>query len=327
MRQRPLGTTEMTVSVLGLGCMGMSPIYGEPDEAESIATIHRAIDLGINFLDTSDAYGFGHNEKLVGRALQGRRDRVVLATKFGNLRFPDGKVGVNGRPEYVREACEKSLKRLGVEVVDLYYIHRVDPDVPVEETVGAMAQLKAEGKIRALGISEAGPATLRRAHAAHPLAALQTEYSLWCRDVEAEILPICRELGIVFVPYSPLGRGLLGGKIRSAADLAPDDRRRQHPRFMGDNLIRNVELVRALDTVAARRGCTPGQAALAWLLAQGSDIIPIPGTKRRQYLEENARAAEVTLTPEDLAELTRVFVPGAAAGLRYPPEQMKRVGI
>lgn len=312
---------------MGLGCMGMSPIYGSPDEAESIATLHRAIDLGINFLDTSDAYGFGHNEELLGRALKGRRDRVVLATKFGNLRTPDGQVGVNGRPEYVKAACEASLRRLGVDTIDLYYIHRVDPGVPIAETVGAMARLVEQGKVSALGISEAGPATLRRAHATHPMTALQTEYSLWTRDVETELLPICRELGILFVAYSPVGRGFLGGKIREAEALAPDDRRRQMPRFQGENLTHNVALLATLDAIGVRKGYTTAQVALAWLLSRGPDVIPIPGTKRRKYLEENVRAIEAVLTADDLAKLEEAFAPGVTAGERYPAAQMKRVGI
>lgn len=317
----------MRISAMGLGCMGMSPIYGSPDEAESIATLHRAIDLGINFLDTSDAYGFGHNEELLGRALKGRRDRVVLATKFGNLRTPDGQVGVNGRPEYVKAACEASLRRLGVDTIDLYYIHRVDPGVPIAETVGAMARLVEQGKVSALGISEAGPATLRRAHATHPMTALQTEYSLWTRDVETELLPICRELGILFVAYSPVGRGFLGGKIREAEALAPDDRRRQMPRFQGENLTHNVALLATLDAIGVRKGYTTAQVALAWLLSRGPDVIPIPGTKRRKYLEENVRAIEAVLTADDLAKLEEAFAPGVTAGERYPAAQMKRVGI
>jgi aryl-alcohol dehydrogenase-like predicted oxidoreductase len=324
---RQLGTAGPGVSAIGLGCMSMSPVYGQPDEAESLATIQRAIDLGVTFLDTSDMYGAGHNEELLGKALAGRRAQVVLATKFGNLRLPDGTMGVNGRPEYVFQACEASLKRLNVEAVDLYYVHRVDPSVPIEDTVGAMARLVEQGKVRHLGLSEAGPQTIRRAHAVQRIAALQSEYSLWTRDMEAEILPLCRRLGIGFVAYSPLGRGFLGGKIRELASLAANDRRRQFPRFQAENLPRNLALLEVIDRIAAAKACTPAQVALAWLLHRGRDIVPIPGTRRRVYLEENAGAAAITLSPGDLQALERAFPPGAAIGDRYPPDGMVRVGI
>jgi len=315
------------VSAIGLGCMGMSPMYGEPDEAESIATLHRAVEIGMDFLDTSDMYGNGHNEELVGRAIADRRDRVILATKFGNIRNPDGTMDVNGRPEYVAAACEASLRRLGVDCVDLYYQHRVDPNVPIEETVGAMALLVKQGKARYLGLSEAAPTTIRRAHAVHPIAALQTEYSLWTREAETQILPTCRELGIGYVAYAPLGRGFLGGKIRDLEALSDSDHRRRMPRYQAENLARNLRLLHALDELALIKGCTPAQIAIAWVLAQGIDIVPIPGTKRVSYLEENARAAEIDLSTEELGRLNHAFPPGAAAGDRYPPAGLKRVGI
>jgi aryl-alcohol dehydrogenase-like predicted oxidoreductase len=325
MQTRHIGP--LRVSAIGLGCMGMTPIYGEPDPDECIATVHRAVDLGVTMIDTADMYGGGRNEELVGRALAGRRDQVVLTTKFGNVRRPDGTPDVNGRPDYVPQACDASLKRLGVEVIDLYYLHRVDPGVPIEDTVGAMARLVEQGKVRHIGLSEAAAPTLRRAHAVHPIAALQTEYSLWSREVEAEILPACRELGIGFVPYSPLGRGFLSGTITSSAALAEGDRRREHPRFHDANLERNLGLLETLRELAAVEGCTPAQIALAWLLAQGEDIVPIPGTKRRRYLEENVAALDVRLSGADLARLDRAFPPGITAGDRYPAGQMKRVGL
>ncbi|NBJ11231.1 aldo/keto reductase [Microvirga arsenatis] len=326
MQQRRLGPLQ--VSALGLGCMGMSEFYGSGDEAESIATIHRAVELGVTFLDTADMYGVGRNEELVGRAIADRRDRVVLATKFGNVRGPNGeRLGISGKPDYVRQACEASLRRLKVDVIDLYYQHRVDPDTPIEDTVGAMADLVRQGKVRFLGLSEAGPQTIRRAHAVHPIAALQTEYSLWSRDPEDEILPLLRELGIGFVPYSPLGRGFLTGQIRSVDDLAEDDFRRNSPRFQGENFRKNLDLVREIEAMAREKGCAPSQLALAWVLAQGEDIVPIPGTKRRRYLEENVGALDVSLTPEDLARIDRIIPPGAAAGTRYPEAGMRMVGL
>jgi aryl-alcohol dehydrogenase-like predicted oxidoreductase len=325
MQKRKIGPLE--VSAIGLGCMGMTPIYGTPDPDECIATVHRAIELGITLIDTADMYGGGKNEELVGRALQGRRDKVVLATKFGNVRTPDGRPDVDGRPEYVPQACDASLKRLGVDVIDLYYQHRVDPKVPIEDTVGAMARLVEAGKVRHLGLSEAGAATVRRAHAVHPIAALQTEYSLWSRDVEPEILPTCRELGIGFVPYSPLGRGFLSGTITSLDALSENDRRRDHPRFHAENLARNVGLLDVLREIAKAHDCKPAQVALAWLLAQGDDIVPIPGTKRRTYLEENAAAVGIRLTDAERAHLAEAFPPGVTAGTRYPAGQMNRIGI
>ena len=325
MQMRQLGP--LRVSAIGLGCMGMTPVYGEPDQDECIATLHRAIDLGVTFIDTADVYGAGKNEELVGRALAGRRDQVVLASKFGNVRYPDGRRDVNGRPDYVPKACDASLKRLGVDVIDLYYLHRVDPNVPIEDTVGAMSRLVEAGKIRDLGLSEAGAATCRRAHAVHPIAALQTEYSLWSRDVEADILPACRELGIGFVAYSPLGRGFLSGTITHLESLADNDRRREHPRFEADNLERNVGLLATLRAIAEARDCTPAQVALAWLLAKGRDIVPIPGTKRRRYLEENAAAVDVRLEPDDLETLDEAFPQGVAAGERYAAGGMRRVGL
>jgi aryl-alcohol dehydrogenase-like predicted oxidoreductase len=325
--RRTLGKSSLAVSAIGLGCMSMSNVYGKGDEAESIAVIHRALDLGVNFLDSSDMYGWGQNEDLLGKALRGRRDQVVLATKFGNLRKPDGTAGVNGRPEYVPQACDASLKRLGVDTIDLYYQHRVDPSVPIEETVGAMARLVQAGKVRFLGLSEAAPATVRRAHAVHPITALQSEFSLLYRVEAEETLPTLRELGISFVAYSPLGRSLLTGSTRSAGEIPADDRRRDHPRFQDDNLKRNLALLKPLEDLARKKGCTPGQLALAWLLARGRDIVPIPGTKRKARLEENVAAAAVQLTPAEVTALQEAIPPGAAAGERYPGPAMKAVYI
>jgi aryl-alcohol dehydrogenase-like predicted oxidoreductase len=316
--QRKLGKQGLVVSALGLGCMSMSEFYGPADEQEGVATIHRALDLGVNFLDTADVYGPFKNEELVGRAIKGRRGQVILATKFGNTRLPGGKWGpVNGRPEYVRQACEASLKRLRVEVIDLYYQHRVDPTVPIEDTVGAMAELVRQGKVRYLGLSEAAPATIRRAHAVHPITALQTEYSLWSRDPEDEILPAIRALGIGFVPYSPLGRGFLTGRFRRAEDLPQDDHRLGMPRFQGENFQKNLAIVERITKIAAEKPVTPAQLALAWVLAQGQDIVPIPGTKRRTYLEQNVAAVAVRLTPEDMQRIDEAVPKGAAAGHRY----------
>jgi len=328
MRYRTLGHSSLSVSAVGLGCMGMSEFYGPRNEEESVATIHLALDRGVNFLDTADMYGAGHNEELVGRAIKGRRNDIVLATKFGNVRGRDGSfLGINGRPEYVRMACEASLRRLNVETIDLYYQHRVDANVPIEETVGAMERLVEEGKVRHLGMSEAAPATLRRAHRTHPIVALQTEYSLWSRDPEDEILPACRELGISFVAYSPLGRGFLTGRFTTAEELAPEDFRRNHPRFQGENLTRNLELVRRIEQLASKKGCKASQLALAWVLAQGEVIVPIPGTTRRAHLEENIAALEVTVAPEDLARLNEAAPKGATAGDRYPERAMKVVNL
>jgi aryl-alcohol dehydrogenase-like predicted oxidoreductase len=317
MKTRRLGQN-LEVSALGLGCMGMSEFYGTADEGEAIATIHRSLDLGVTFLDTADMYGPFTNEKLVGRAIAGRRDSVVVATKFGNVRGENGeRLGIDGSPEYVRRACDASLRRLGVEHIDLYYQHRVDKSVPIEETVGAMAELVAEGKVKRLGLSEASPQTVRRAHAVHPITALQTEYSLWTRDPEDEVLPTVRELGIGFVAYSPLGRGFLTGRFTSPADFDEDDFRSHHPRFQGENFQRNLDLVERVRAIAEEKGCTAGQLALAWVLSRGDDVVPIPGTKHVRYLEENVAAIDVELTDDDLARLEEVAPAGAAAGDRY----------
>ena len=326
MKQRKLGKQGLGVSALGLGCMGMSEFYGARDDKESIAAIHRALDLGVTLLDTADMYGCGENERLVGRAIKDRRHEVVLATKFGNVRDDRGNfLGVNGRPEYVRACCDASLRRLGVNEIDLYYQHRVDPQVPIEETVGAMSELVRTGKVHYLGLSEAAPATICRAMKVHPISALQTEYSLWTRDVEAKILPLCRELGIGFVPYSPLGRGFLTAKFKKPDDLPTGDWRRNSPRFQDGNFERNLKLAKRIEALAKRKKCTAAQLALAWVLAQGNDIVPIPGTKRRKYVAENAAALNVELTPAELKEISVAAPFGIAAGLRYPEPAMQAV--
>ncbi len=326
MQQRTLGSQGLKVSAIGLGCMGMSEFYGTSDDAQSIDTIHRALDLGVTFIDTADMYGPFTNEQLVGRAIRDRRDQVVLATKFGNERNPDGSwKGINGRPEYVRQCCDDSLRRLGVEQIDLYYQHRVDAATPIEDTVGAMAELVRVGKVRFLGLSEAAPKTIRRAHAVHPISALQTEYSLWSREPEEEILPTVRELGIGFVAYSPLGRGFLSGQIQSIDDLEQSDYRRNNPRFQGENFQKNLDLVLRIREIAAEKGITPSQLALAWLLTRSDDIVPIPGVRKRTHLEENVAAVGVTISPEELTRIDQAAPVGAAAGDRYP--DMKRVNL
>lgn len=326
MEQRALGKQGLRVSALGLGCMGMSDFYGTGDEKESISVIHRALELGVNFFDTADMYGPFTNEKLLGKALAGRRDQVILATKFGNVRGEDGSyLGISGKPDYVLKACDASLKRLGVDHIDLYYQHRVDTTVPIEDTVGAMAELVKQGKVRYLGMSEAAPDTLRRAHKVHPISALQTEYSLWSRDPEDDVLPTVRELGIGFVPYSPLGRGFLTGRYRRIEDLEPNDWRRNNPRFQGENFARNLQLVDKINELAARKKVKASQLALAWVLAQGKDLVPIPGTKHVKYLEENVAAVDIQLSPEELREIDAIAPKGAAAGTRYTEAGMKVV--
>ncbi|MBI1990444.1 MAG: aldo/keto reductase [Betaproteobacteria bacterium] len=329
MQQRKLGNNGPQVPALGLGCMGMSISYGVPNDEESIATMHRALELGVNLLVTSDAYGNGVNEELVGRAIKGRRDQFLLATKFGNLALAGGGgTGLSGgHPDYVPQACDKSLKRLGVDVIDIYGLHRVDAAVPIEDTVGAMKKLVEQGKVRYLALSEAGPQTIRCAHKVHPIVALETEYSLWSRDVEQDVLPTCRELGIGFMAYAPLGRGFLTATMKTLDALLPKDRRRDHPRFLADNIQRNAQLLAPLEKIAAARKCTPAQIALAWVLAQGEDIVPIPGTKRRPYLEQNAASLEVKLTGEEIAALAQAFPLNVTAGTRYPEKQLKALGI
>jgi aryl-alcohol dehydrogenase-like predicted oxidoreductase len=328
MQMRKLGKSNLTASSIGLGLMSMSGTYGKSDDQESIGVIHRALDLGINHLDSSDMYGWGQGEELLGRAIKGKRDRVLVATKFGQVRSPDGKGNlVDGRPAYVAEACDASLKRLGVDVIDLYYQHRVDPKVPIEDTVGGMTRLIERGKVRYLGLSEAAPETIRRAQAVHPISAVQSEYSLLYRQPAEDTIATCRELGISFIAYSPIGRGLLSARIKQAGDIPEDDRRRQHPRFQDQNLEHNLGLVRRIEEIAREKGATPSQLALAWLLAQGEDILPIPGTKHRSYLEENVEALSITLSKDDLARINEAMPPGAAAGSRYPEAQMKGVYI
>src|SRR5580658_81163 len=329
MQYRRLGRSSLVVSALGLGCMGMSEFYGATAEIESIATIHYAVDHGITLLATADVYGLGRNEEVVGRAIEKRRHEVIVATKFGIVRDPANPTarGVSGRPEYVQKSCEASLRRLRISTIDLYYQHRVDPQVPIEETVAAMARLVDQGKVRYLGLSEAGAQTIRRAHATHPIAALQTEYSLWSRDPEDELLGVCRELGIGFVPYSPLGRGFLTGQLKKFEDLAADDFRRNSPRFQGENFQTNLELVKRIESLAAEKHCTPAQLALAWVLAQGEDLVPIPGTKRRKYLAENLAALNISLSQADLTRIGEIAPKGTTAGLRYPAEVMKRIGL